>query len=316
MLRDPTIEDFAHWVQFHLDKAIKSTHDACHVVERRNHAKGLLRSGNNIIECFDAAYGEFDKGVEAALGELRVAMVKGVLDKTLLRETVEMQMRQFALDMKHASKAPLFREWGLVPPRVLDEKEGEFDKKVQFALRHFDVGHLSPPEPEVPASMKNEIKIDQMNRQRHPARHHGLEPDRLGHHQLRRRPECAGQPRNDFEQASGSTRDRRRDRARNPNDPSSACQTNALSHHPSGSNPFPAKHFGGRCWRTASAPRSHGHSRTSVGAWPPMIGWRNACGDCRCRASEQTRQPATSPKNEEAPHGGERGCLRFLWGEQ
>jgi hypothetical protein len=91
MLRDPTIEDFAHWVQFHLDKAIKSTHDACHVVERRNNAKGLLRSGNNIIECFDAAYGEFDKGVEAALGELRVAMVKGVLDKTLLRETVEMQ---------------------------------------------------------------------------------------------------------------------------------------------------------------------------------------------------------------------------------
>ncbi len=162
MLRDPTIEDFAHWVQFHLDKAIKSTHDACQVVERRNNAKGLLRSGNNIIECFDAAYGEFDKGVEAALGELRVAMVKGVLDKTLLRETVEMQMRQFALDMKHASKAPLFREWGLVPPRVLDEKEGEFDKKVQFALRHFDVGHLSPPEPEVPASMKNEIKIDQM----------------------------------------------------------------------------------------------------------------------------------------------------------
>jgi hypothetical protein len=161
-LRDPTIEDFADWVQFHLDKAIKSTHDACQVVERRNNAKGLLRSGNNIIECFDAAYGEFDKGVEAALGELRVAMVKGVLDKTLLRETVEMQMRQFALDMKHASKAPLFREWGLVPPRVLDEKEGEFDKKVQFALRHFDVGHLSPPEPEVPASMKNEIKIDQM----------------------------------------------------------------------------------------------------------------------------------------------------------
>ena len=140
----------------------QDTHDACQVVERRNNAKSLLRSGNNIIECFDAAYGEFDKGVEAALGELRVAMVKGVLDKTLLRETVEMQMRQFALDMKHASKAPLFREWGLVPPRVLDEKEGEFDKKVQFALRHFDVGHLSPPEPEVPASMKNEIKIDQM----------------------------------------------------------------------------------------------------------------------------------------------------------
>ena len=22
------------------------------------------------------------------------------------------------------------------------------------------------------------------------------------------------------------------------------------------------------------------------------------------------------PKNEEAPHGGERGCLRFLWGER
>jgi hypothetical protein len=134
-LRDPTIEDFADWVQFHLDKAIKSTHDACQVVECRNNAKGLLRSGNNIIECFDAAYGEFDKGVEAALGELRVAMVNGVLDKTLLRETVEKQMRQFALDMKHASKAPLFREWGLVPPRVLDEKEGEFDKKVQFAWR-------------------------------------------------------------------------------------------------------------------------------------------------------------------------------------
>jgi hypothetical protein len=75
-------------------------------------------------------------------------MLKGVLDKTLLRETVEKQLRQFALDMRHACKAPLFREWQLVPSRVLDEKESEFDKKVEFALRHFDVGHLSPPEPE------------------------------------------------------------------------------------------------------------------------------------------------------------------------
>jgi hypothetical protein len=161
MLREPTIEDFADWVQFHLDKAIKSAHEACQAVERRNNAKGLLRSGNNIIECFDAAYGEFDKGVEAALGALRAAMLKGVPDKTLLRETVEKQLRQFVLDMKHASKAPLFREWGLVPPKVLNEYEAEFDKKVDFALRHFDVGHLIP-QPEVPASISSDIKIENM----------------------------------------------------------------------------------------------------------------------------------------------------------
>ena len=89
MPRDPTIEDFADWVQFHLDKAIKSAHDACQAVEREHNAHGRLRSGNTIIKCFDAAYSEFDKGVEAALGALRAAMLKGVLDETLLRETVE-----------------------------------------------------------------------------------------------------------------------------------------------------------------------------------------------------------------------------------
>jgi hypothetical protein len=216
-LRDPTIEDFADWVQFHLDKAIKTTHDACQVVERRNNAKGLLRSGNNIIECFDAAYGEFDKGVEAALGELRVAMVNGVLDKTLLRETVEMQMRQFALDMKHASKAPLFREWGLVPPRVLDEKEGDSTKRFS-SLGVARCGPPDPPEPEVPASMKNEIKIDQMIGS-------VIQQGTTGSNQTASVTINFVAVRNaldNLEMILSKHPDRRRDRARNPNDPSSA----------------------------------------------------------------------------------------------
>jgi len=162
MLRDPTIEDFADWVQYHLDEAIKSADRTCQAVEREHNAQGRLRSGNTIIRCFDAAYVEFDKGVNAALGALRGAEERGVLDKDLLRDTTEKLLYQFVGDMKHACKAPLFREWGKVPSRVLDEKEGEFDKKVKFALRHFDVGHWNPPEPEIPASMKNEIKIDKM----------------------------------------------------------------------------------------------------------------------------------------------------------
>src|SRR5690349_11837808 len=30
---------------------------------------------------------------------------------------------------------------------------------------------------------------------------------------------------------------------------------------------------------------------------------------------DRRTSPGTSPKNEEAPHGGGRGILRFLWGE-
>jgi hypothetical protein len=56
----------------------------------------------------------------------------------------------------------MFREWKLVSPGILDEKEGEFDKKVKFALRHFEVGNLRPSQPEIPPSMKNEINIEQM----------------------------------------------------------------------------------------------------------------------------------------------------------
>jgi hypothetical protein len=80
----------------------------------------------------------------------------------LLRQTTENLLRQFAREMKHACKAPLFRQWELLPSMVLDEKESEFDKKIDFALRHFDVGHLQPPVPKVPSSMSNEIKIENM----------------------------------------------------------------------------------------------------------------------------------------------------------
>jgi hypothetical protein len=162
MPRDPTIEDFADWVQSHLDKAIKSAHDACEAVQRQHNAQGRLRSGNTIIRCFDAAYGEFDKGVNAALGALGVAEERGVLDGQQLRETTERLLAQFISDMKHACKAPLFRQWGLLNAKVLDEREDEFGTKARFALRHFDVGHLNPVGPEVPASISNEIKVENM----------------------------------------------------------------------------------------------------------------------------------------------------------
>ena len=162
MLRDPTIEDFADWVQSHLDKAIKSAHEACQAVERQHNSHGRLRSGSTVIRCFDAAYSEFDIGVEAALGALGLAEDRGKLDRQQLRETTERLLAQFVGDMKHACKAPLFRQWGLVNAKVLDEREDEFDKKVRFALRHFDVGHLNPAGPEVPASISNAINVENM----------------------------------------------------------------------------------------------------------------------------------------------------------
>jgi len=124
--------------------------------------KGRLRSGNTITKCFDAAYSEFDKGVEAALGALGVAEERGVLDSQQLRETTERLLAQFINDMENACKAPLFRQWGSMKSEVLDEKEGEFDKKVAFALRQFDVGHLNLAGPEVPASISNAINVENM----------------------------------------------------------------------------------------------------------------------------------------------------------
>jgi len=85
-----------------------------------------------------------------------------VLDQQQLRETTERLLAQFIVDMKNACKAPLFRQWGGLSPKVLDEKEDEFAKKVEFAVRHFDVGHINPPEPEVPATISNQIKVEHM----------------------------------------------------------------------------------------------------------------------------------------------------------
>ena len=68
-----------------------------------------------------------------------------MLDPQQLRETTERLLAQFVNDMKHACKARLFREWKLVNPKVLDEREDEFEEKVGFAFRHFDVGAPRSP---------------------------------------------------------------------------------------------------------------------------------------------------------------------------
>jgi len=158
----PTLEDFRACLAWHLTKAAESASRRTAALTNELAAKGLARSGNRIILTFDVAHEEFLSGIDAALGELKRALVRTALDRECLRITTENKLREFVVAIKHVTRADEMRKWAGNAAREIDKRLLAFDQELGFALRQFDVGFRSPPEPEVP-QVSNNLVVGHMS---------------------------------------------------------------------------------------------------------------------------------------------------------
>lgn len=150
MFATPTFEDFTRLLDWHLDKAMDLSERS-----HRRAAHGQFQSGGTITEVFDAAHGEFAKGVEAALGELERIAAKAPLDRNEMRRLTEERLRSFAEHCKAATKPDMLRSFG--PAGPIQERLDKFEIVLEYNLRQFDVGFLEVAEPEFPPAMSISI---------------------------------------------------------------------------------------------------------------------------------------------------------------
>ena len=158
----PTIDDFTAWVDWHLEKIVIKAKKSVTQVKSNAAAAGAYQSSRTIILVFEAVHEEFDQGLDVALGELKRSCRITDLDQKLLRTTTEERLNKFVTEMKAATGAESLRNFAGGMNSNIDECLNNFDKKLVFALRQFDVGLLDPLEPEAPLSMTNSINIGVM----------------------------------------------------------------------------------------------------------------------------------------------------------
>jgi hypothetical protein len=161
MFAKPTIDDYTHWIKWHLSKAAEDAERAINIVVAKSSTAGAYRSGRTIVLVFEEAFSSFDKGVDTALGELKRALRLTDLNRFELRSITEVQLQGFAERVKKLTRYEQLREFA--GPKSVNERLAQFEERLAFTLRQFDVGFLDPLEPEVPLSMNNHINIGVMS---------------------------------------------------------------------------------------------------------------------------------------------------------
>jgi hypothetical protein len=147
----PTLDTYAEWTSDHLNRSIGDIGRSTTEIAARHNAKGAYRSGATIIVTYREAHEHFEKGLKAALGELKRAGRITDIDAGELRAKTEDLLRDYAEKAKTATRPDVLRQFA--GPRLVDERIAMFDQKLDFALKHFDAGFLDPAEPEPPPSM-------------------------------------------------------------------------------------------------------------------------------------------------------------------
>jgi hypothetical protein len=158
MFAEPTMDDFAKLLDWHLGKAVDLSEHSYKAITHRRAAQGSLRSGATIKEVYAAAHVEFSKGLEAALGELKRIALKSTLDRGQMRRITEERLDRFTERCKAATKPDMLRSFG--PAGPIQERLDKFGAILEHNLRQFDVGFLDVAEPEVPSIMSTSIIAD------------------------------------------------------------------------------------------------------------------------------------------------------------
>lgn len=158
----PTLDDFADWIGGHLERALEDFTRKLGKVQSEAAAHGHHRSSVTIKRTMEVAHEEFDKGIDAALGALKGAILKTQLDKHKLREITEQKLRSFADDIKVLSNADKMLHWAGPAKKLLNDKLAEFDTKINRVMRQFDVGFYDPVELEMPPSVTNTLQVEKI----------------------------------------------------------------------------------------------------------------------------------------------------------
>lgn len=146
----PSLDDFARAIEWHLDRSLSAARQRIGGIETSANARGMLRSGNTIIETFQAAHKEFEGGVDTALGELKRAIQTTELDKDRLRKITIEALSKYRDDLKGLTGHEKMRKWAPQAFSNIDGFLAEFDETLAFKTRQFEVGFFDPGEPEVP----------------------------------------------------------------------------------------------------------------------------------------------------------------------
>jgi hypothetical protein len=153
----PTIDDFLALIDRHIDKARKRAGVAVSQVRAQGAAHG--RSSRIVLLLCEAIQTEFEKGVEAVLGELSRIIQITDLHRNELRQCAVERLNQFAVDMK----AVMPRSEAALLPGFVQEQFAALDQDLQFSLRQYDVGFFIPSEPEFPQVSNSIINTGTMS---------------------------------------------------------------------------------------------------------------------------------------------------------
>lgn len=164
MFAQPNQNDFLDWIRWHLDQSAERARWTVRSIKHDHSAKGLLRSGATIKRICDEVFAEFDLGIQSALGEVKRSIRITNIDPQILRQLTIQCLNQFLIEMKEACEPNFLRGVGksAAVDKMIDESLSKFDSRLRFVVRQFDVGFLSPGEPEQAPMAKNFISIGTM----------------------------------------------------------------------------------------------------------------------------------------------------------
>jgi hypothetical protein len=161
LLAEPTFDDFADCIDWHVGCAVKRAQEAVNLIRGQFAHAGRFESGARVLNSIEAARREFEAGVETVLGELKRAIIKTRLDQHELRRIAADRLTGFAEKSKVAAHVTGDQATKGTQQHVR-EQFAAFDQYLQFALRQFDVGFLDPAEPELPPLANNSINVGTM----------------------------------------------------------------------------------------------------------------------------------------------------------
>jgi hypothetical protein len=161
LLAEPTLDDFADWIDWHISRAHKRAQEAVNQTRAEFAGHNRFLSGARVLNSIEASRKEFEAGVETVLGELKRSIKRTTLDRHELRRITAKRLTDFAEKSKAAAHVTGDQALRGTEKHV-SEQFVAFDQYLKFALRQFDVGNLDPVEPEVPPVANNSINVGTM----------------------------------------------------------------------------------------------------------------------------------------------------------